>query len=429
MSLWRLIFREISYRKVDFCVSAAAIAVAVAISVAVMTLLRAHEARADDLASLRKDETLALMRSVEDDYRKITLKSGYNLLIVSKNQNLAQFYAQGYAKDFIPESYVSRLADSPLITVRHLMPTLSQPIAWPGQTGIQAILMGVRSEVPQSHLNTKAPLWQPVELGQARVGYVLAQQLGVRAGNSLDVMGRTFTVSEIPPERGSADDITFWLHLDDAQAVLERPGQINAIMALSCHCAEATLEGVRSEIAKILPDTQVIQLAAQTAVRASARDRAAALSEETIAAEEAYHHSQQRQQEALATWLLPMTFLGAGAWVGLQALANVRTRRSEIGIWRALGFQSQQVAFIFLAKAVLLGLGGALIGYVLGFATGLAWSHLEGVRFGEYGARALFDLRLLLGAMFLAPFLSLLASWLPTQIAARQDPVRALRVD
>jgi hypothetical protein len=429
MSLWRLIFREISYRKVDFCVSAAAIAVAVAISVAVMTLLRAHEARADDLASLRKDETLALMRSVEDDYLKITLKSGYNLLIVSKNQNLAQFYAQGYAKDFIPESYVSRLADSPLITVRHLMPTLSQPIAWPGQTGIQAILMGVRSEVPQSHLNTKAPLWQPVELGQARVGYVLAQQLGVRAGNSLDVMGRTFTVSEIPPERGSADDITFWLHLDDAQAVLERPGQINAIMALSCHCAEATLEGVRSEIAKILPDTQVIQLAAQTAVRASARDRAAALSEETIAAEEAYHHSQQRQQEALATWLLPMTFLGAGAWVGLQALANVRTRRSEIGIWRALGFQSQQVAFIFLAKAVLLGLGGALIGYVLGFATGLAWSHLEGVRFGEYGARALFDLRLLLGAMFLAPFLSLLASWLPTQIAARQDPVRALRVD
>ena len=429
MSICRLILREIAYRKVDFCVSAAAVTVAVAVFVAVMTLLRAHEARARDLASLRENETLALMRTVQDDYRKITLKSGHNVLVLSKEQSLAQFYAQGYATAFIPETHVNQLAESPLITVRHLMPTLSQAITWPGRTDIQAILMGVRSEVPQSHLNPKAPLSQPVEQGSARVGFVLAGQLGVRAGDPLGVMGRTFTVSEIPPERGNADDITLWLHLDDAQALLGKPGQITAIMALSCHCAEATLEGIRGEIAKLLPDTQVIQIAAQTTVRALARDRAAALGEETITSEEAYHHTQQTQQEALAAWLLPMTFLCAGAWVGLQALANVRARRSEIGLWRALGFRSRQVIFIFLAKALLLGVCGALTGYILGFVTGLAWSHLEGVRFGEYGARALFDGRLLLGTLFLAPFLSVLASWIPTQIAARQDPVLALRID
>ncbi|MCC6695432.1 MAG: FtsX-like permease family protein [Candidatus Hydrogenedentes bacterium] len=429
MSLWRLVIREIAYRKVDFGVSAAAVILAVAVFVAVMTLLRAHEARASDLASLRKDETMALMRTVQDDYRKITLKSGYNVLVLSKEQDLAQFYAQGYATEFIPESHVNQLAESPLITVRHLMPTLSGAIEWPTRRDVHAILMGVRSEVPQSHLDSKAPLSQPVEHGQVRVGFVLARQLGVREGDSLDVMGRAFTVSEIPPERGNADDITLWLHLEDAQAVLNRPGQINAIMALSCHCAEATLEGIRGEIAKLLPDTQVIQLAAQTTVRALARDRAAALSDETVAAEEEYHRTQQRQQEALAAWLLPMTFLCAGAWVGLQTLVNVRARRSEIGIWRALGFRSRQVVFIFLTKAILLGVGGAIIGYVLGFTTGLAWSHLEGVRLGEYGARALFDGRLLLGALFLAPFLSVLASWIPTQMAARQDPVLALRID
>jgi hypothetical protein len=429
MSLWHLILREIRYRKVDFWISVAAITLAVAFFVSVMTLLRAHQVRADDLASLRKEETLALLRTVEDDYRKITLKSGYNVLVLSKEQDLAKFYAQGYATKFIPETYVNRLAESPLITVRHLMPTLSQAVSWPGREDLQAIVIGVRSEVPQTHLNPKAPLWQPVEPGRARFGFLLAEQLGVRPGDSIEIMDRMLTASEIQPERGNADDITVWLHLDDAQAVLDQPGRINAIMALSCHCAEATLEGIRGEIAKILPDTQVIQLAAQTDVRARARDRASALSDETMASEEEYHHSQQLQREALATWLLPIVLLGAGAWVGLQALANVRTRRSEIGIWRALGLRSRQVVFIFLAKAVLLGLGGALAGYVLGFAAGLAWGHLEGVRFDEYGARALFDGRLLFGALVLAPFLSVLASWIPTQIATRQDPVLALRID
>ncbi len=187
--------------------------------------------------------------------------------------------------------------------------------------------------------------------------------------------------------------------------------------------------GLRGDIAKVLPDTQVFQLAAQTAVRALARDRAALLSGETVAAEETYHRTQQSQREALATWLFPVVLLGSGAWVGLQSLSNVRIRRSEIGIWRALGLQSRQITYIFLTKAVLLGMMGALTGYLVGFATGLAWGHHEGVNVGEYGAWTLFDERLLIGALTLAPLLSVLASWLPTQMAARQDPVVALRND
>lgn len=429
MSLWRLVFCEIRYRKIDFCVSAAVVTLAVAFFVAVMTLLRAHEAKAADLASIRHEETLALMRVVEDDYRKITLKSGYNVLILSKDQNLAEFYAQGYPTEFIPETYVNRLAESSLFTVRHLMPTLSEAMAWPEREDMRVILMGVRSEIPQAHLDPKAPLSQPVERGNARLGHVIATQLGLHPGDTIDLRGYTLTVAETQSERGNADDVTVWLHLEDAQAVLGEPGRINAIMALSCHCAGASLEGLRSEIAKVLPDTQVIQLAAQTAVRALARDRAAALSGETVASEEAYHRTQQSQRESLATWLFPVVLLGAGAWVGLQSLSNVRIRRSEIGIWRALGFQSRQIAFIFLVKAVLLGLLGAGIGYLLGFAAGLAWSHLEVERAGAHGALALFDGQLLLGALALAPLLSVLASWLPTQMAARQDPVVALRID
>ncbi|MCL4694697.1 MAG: hypothetical protein KJ060_19570, partial [Candidatus Hydrogenedentes bacterium] len=232
MSLWRLVLCEIRYRKIDFCVSATVVTLAVAFFVAVMTLLRAHEARAADLASIRHEETLALMRAVEDDYRKITLKSGYNVLILSQDQNLAEFYAQGFATKVIPETYVTRLAESPLVTVRHLMPTLSEAIAWPGREDVRVILMGVRSEISQTHLDPKAPLSQPVEPGAARLGHVIATQLGLHPGDTIDLRDHTFTVAEIQSERGNADDVTVWLHLEDAQAVLGEPGRINAIMAL-----------------------------------------------------------------------------------------------------------------------------------------------------------------------------------------------------
>src|SRR5690606_9106862 len=100
---------------------------------------------------------------------------------------------------------------------------------------------------------------------------------------------------------------------------------------------------------------------------------------------------------------------------------NVRQRAEEIGILRAIGWQSWQIMGLFLGKAVILGLMGAVLGYVVGFAVTVAWNG------GSLDQNQLFDRQLLLLALILAPLLSALASWIPALTAARNDPAVILQ--
>ena len=133
------------------------------------------------------------------------------------------------------------------------------------------------------------------------------------------------------------------------------------------------------------------------------------------------------RDRAFAAWLIPLVIVAAGVWVGLLALGNVRARSTEIGILRALGVRSRQVLSVFLGKAALLGVVGAVLGYACGFISGAAWSQWEGVPVSVENLGSLFDPVLLVGVLVLAPLLSCLASWIPALLAARQDPAVVLR--
>jgi len=119
-----------------------------------------------------------------------------------------------------------------------------------------------------------------------------------------------------------------------------------------------------------------------------------------------------------------VVMVGSGIWLGLLALANVRDRRGEIGILRALGLRASQILFIFLGKAVAMGLSGALLGYIGGRAMGALWRESPG---GSPIQIAFIDLQLLVLVLIGAPLLAALASWLPAISAAQQDPAVVLR--
>ena len=116
--------------------------------------------------------------------------------------------------------------------------------------------------------------------------------------------------------------------------------------------------------------------------------------------------------------------LASGIWIGLLALANVRDRRGEIGILRALGVSGQKILLIFLTKAVVIGFAGAGLGYVAGRAMGILWCDTPGA---PPIPLALVDLKLLLLVLVATPLLAALASWLPAMTAAQQDPATVLR--
>ena len=64
--------------------------------------------------------------------------------------------------------------------------------------------------------------------------------------------------------------------------------------------------------------------------------------------------------------------LASAVVIGLLTWLNVRERRPEIGLLRALGKGTASIAGLFLVKAAMLGLMGGLVGCGLGYAVALA---------------------------------------------------------
>lgn len=412
MKLSRLILREIAYRKLNFGLGVFAVAVAVGCLVAELTVLRRHDLQTEEIVAAKEAETRARMAGLENDYRKLTLKMGFNVLILPKDQNLSDLYAEDYAAKYMPEEYATRLAKSRVATINHILPSLQQKVKWPERERT-ILLMGVRGEVYMQSAKQKA-LLEAVAPGTMRVGHELARNLQLKAGDRATLMGREYTVAQINPERGNKDDITVWIDLAEAQDLLGRPGRINAILALDCTCDTIDrLSRIRAEIAKILPDTQIIEFSSQAIARAEARDRAASEAAAAVEQEKVSRAKLRAEREASAAILVPVALLGAAVWIGFLAFGNVRERAVEIGILRALGLRSWQVLVLFLSRALVTGLVGAAVGYAGGVLATMP-------------AMPSFQLRWLAAAVVGAPVLAALAGWLPAMVAARQDPAEVL---
>jgi len=424
MTFRRLVVREILHRKLTFFVGLLAVVVAVGVLTAELTLLKAHDIMSGYILATKEREMAEEMERMEDDYRKIMKELGFNLLILPKDQRLDNFYDAGYASRFMPEDYVTALSNSDIVTIRHLLPSLEQKIRWPEQGNRTIILVGTRGEVPFAYRAPKEPILTAVPPGRIVLGYELWNSLGLSKGDSLRLLGRDFVVDKCHPQRGTKDDITAWIDLAAAQEMLGKQGKINAILALKCHCPGNDISLVRQDIAGILPETQVVEIENKVLTRAKARDRAKAAADSALAAERLYRARLRREREAFAALIVPLVILGSTALIGILAFNNVRERRLEIGILRALGFRSRQILLIFLAKSFVLGLLGAAAGYAAGFAVGVLAGELPPA--GQ-GAGSLFNTGLLVLSLCTAPLLSSAASLVPALVAVRQDPAEILR--
>ena len=412
MKLSRLILREIGYRKLNFALGVFAAAFAVSCLIAQMTMLRRFNQSTEQIVAAKEAETQKRLATLEDDYRKLTLKMGFNILILPKDQNLADLYSDDFAAKTMPEEYATRLASSRVATINHILPSLQQKVKWTEKERT-ILLMGVRGEVYMQSAKQK-PLLQPVAAGSMILGHELATSLQLKVGDQTTLLGRLFKVAVINPERGNKDDITVWINLAEAQALLNKPGQINAILALDCTCDLLDrLTRIRAEISGILPDTQVIEFASQSIARAEARQRAGAEATAALEQEKINREKLRVEHEAYAAVLVPITLLGAAVWIGFLAFSNVRERSIEIGILRALGLRSWQVLVLFLSRALLTGFLGAALGFAGGIL--VAWPALPAVQ-----------LRWLPVVLLASPLLAVLASWLPALIASQQDPATIL---
>jgi hypothetical protein len=423
MSIWRLILREILYRKANFVLSMLAIIMAVACVVAAIASLCRYDLHTEQLAVAQEAELRKRMAALEDNYRKITKNLGFNILILPKDQNLSDLYAEDFASKDMPESYAEQLTKAKVASINHILPLLQQKLKWPERERT-IMLAGTRGEVPSLDKDAKKPILDLVPPGSAVLGYELHRSLKLAAGAKIVLLGREFSVARLQPERGNKDDITLWINLADAQKLLGKEGRINAILALECLCAADRLSTIRAEIAGILPETQVIEFGTQALARAEARNHAAAEAREAIERDKLSRANQRAERERLFAILVPLVLIACATWAGLLAYGNVRGRLVEIGILRALGLRSSQILTLFLGRAMLIGLLGACVGFAAGWLGSWGWDMrtASGEPLGP-----LFDSRLCALLLVLTPLFSAVVSWLPAMLAAQQHPAEALR--
>ncbi|MBT3377566.1 MAG: FtsX-like permease family protein [Lentisphaerae bacterium] len=424
MRLWRMLFREACHRRLTFAAGVLCAAVAVASLIAALVALAYHDAETQAVLERKAEETDQLLRQLREEMRKTTLKLSFNAIILPENQSLRDWHMQDYADEYMPEDYVMKLADSGIVTVRHFLPVLQRKVKWPERKQ-SIILVGTRGEVPNMHKSPKAPLVQPVPDGTIVLGHELHQRLGLKTGDEVVFMGQTFGVHRCHGERGTKDDITAWIPLKAAQELLDKRGKINAILALECLCVGAEgLARVRRDIMGVLPGTQVIEHGTKVIARAEARFRVGREAQEAYEQAEKERAEARARQERLAAVSVPLILAVCVLSMALLSYSNVRDRRNEMGILKALGYGTGTILLLVLTRALLTGCFGALIG-TAGGATVARWLITRDPTAGL--SVTLFpDARTAAAGVLVSLLLALVAAWIPALLASRTDPADIL---
>ncbi len=108
-------------------------------------------------------------------------------------------------------------------------------------------------------------------------------------------------------------------------------------------------------------------------------------------------------------------------------VVSVVQKRKEIGILRAIGATRRQMLSVFLLQGVIVGVGGALLGSVLGMMLVSLFSRILRNAEGQALFSLSFDFKLIGYVVVGAAVLGLLAALLPARNAARLDPAQAIR--
>lgn len=422
MTIPTLILQEIRYRWLAFLLAVVSVAVAIAGVGGVLTALACYDARTEQLAQQRQAETEGRMGQLQEEFRKLTLKMGFTTVLVSAQENMAEMFARGYATTTMPEEYGDRLAARKPTTINHVLPTLQQRLEWPERGNLPVKLIGVKGEVFIQG-KRQLPLLQPVPEGGVVIGQQLQKKFGLKPGDMIDFRGHKLTISGVQSGEGGSDDVALWVALPLAQTILNKPGQINEILAVECMCPGDRVAVILKEIRAVLPDVQVFEFARVASARSEMRHRVLETAMAAAQQERQSREAGRREKQLLARVVAPLMVGGALVWVGFLMWTNVRDRRAEIGIFRALGLRSWQVAFLFLGKAAIIGLAGAAAGYPLGVRFGREWAGEAARNLSVSLAGVPMDVALFAGGLMLV----WVATAGPALLAARQDPAEMLR--
>jgi putative ABC transport system permease protein len=235
-----------------------------------------------------------------------------------------------------------------------------------------------------------------------------------------EVVGQTVTINGIPftvvgvtqPKGGSG-----FINPDDAvfapiSAVQSRFTGANSLRTIGVSLSDPSqLAYVESEISALLRYRHQLATSASDDFTMVSQDQLLTVATTTTA--------------TIRNFLIGIAAIAlvvGGIGIANTMLVSVRERVREIGTRKAIGARRRDISRQFLVEAVIVTLGGAVVGVLLGVA-------LTGPVGATVGVPATPTLGGITLAFFSALVVGVLAGWWPARQASRLDPVEALRYE
>jgi len=403
IQLLKMAFRDLGRNRRRSFFSALAIAIGLGLLLLMASFLEGELGSALKLA-IRLQTGHLQVRSAAYDDSKTSLKWEY--LVEDPEQVAAQIAALAPVRLATPRLFASGI------------------LAVGGETaGVRVIGIDPLSEAnaPYREGLVRGEFITPDDREGLLIGQPLADQLGLSVGDTVnlsintangDVDEQPFSVRGVySTETNGFDTFTVFLPLSKAQAMGRAENHASTILVLlhDMNQTEAVANALQSPNFEVLTWMSMNQLLLET--------------------------------EELSSGFMVifyMIVLGITATVVINTLImSVFERTREIGILSAIGMKGRQILALFLAESSLLAIGGIVMGLVIG-VTGIAILTHYGFNITQMGLTGILISNTLYPLLtvedtitltVLAFIVTLFAGLYPAIMAARMEPVEALRAE
>ncbi|TNF56331.1 MAG: ABC transporter permease [Nitrospiraceae bacterium] len=329
----------------------------------------------------------SLNSSAEEKIKELSHELGKGMLVVPQGTDLESFYSMQYGPQVMPDDYGDRIKASPL--GRHAGKV--EPLLYGNITVQGADLIIVGRKVRSRRYSN--PDFESIAIGSG-----VAQSLSLKAGDTVHIKGHPLKIARVvdPPPKGY--DMALFVPMNTAQAILDKPGKINALNMGGCWC-KLDIPAFAASVESTLPGTMAITVEGMAKAQI-----------EVNAIMERY---------SVLLWITG-TILVIGSIVFL-ILYMIRKGEREIGLLLSIGISPGKIIVKNIVISIITAVVGALFGHILSVPL-MSWFGKVLMRIGLVPSW-----QYLPHFVFASVIIALIAASFPSLYITRLDPTRLLR--
>ena len=179
---------------------------------------------------------------------------------------------------------------------------------------------------------------------------------GAGVGDSVTILGQSFTVVGIYSPSSVADTQTLYMNLSDAQAITNNTGYITSLTVFAQN--SGVVSSVASAISTLHPEL--------TVTTAQNRESALSTEESSYTTALATANASDSQTNSTAIEEIVVVVLATSLIVLFVMLYTVKERTKEIGTLKAIGFSNSTVMSQFMLEGILLSMIAGVVGIAIG---------------------------------------------------------------